>query len=256
MLIDLFSIFDFWWGRVAWLTFLVVWNSSVVFIVLSLKGGGYWYKGGIVDSMFEVFVRNFVKNLSGMEVEKMGGGVRFFVSLFLLIIIMNVTGIVPLFYCLTSYHFITFSLGIPLWLTSVLVHWHSEWRTIVGRNFVLVDDHWFISGLSFFVFWVEIFSNVSRALTLGFRLGVNVLMGHIIMIWVEKLACSAISGFRYSFTMPMLLNLFLVFFLFCVELYFSVIQAVIFWTLVVLYVNDNHEGFSRQEVGKIKINVK
>ena len=126
---------------------------------------------------------------------------------------------------------------------------------MVGRNFVLVDDHWFISGLSFFVFWVEIFRNVSRALTLGFRLGVNVLIGHIMMVWVEKLACSAIVGFSYSNIVGVFLNLFLVFFLFCAELYFSVIQAVIFWTLVVLYVNDNHEGFSSFEIRKVKINV-
>lgn len=99
---------------------------------------------------------------------------------------------------------------------------------MVGRNYVLVDDHWFISGLSFFVFWVEMFRNVSRALTLGFRLGVNVLMGHMIIVWVEKLACSAIVSFRLSSVVSSFLNLFLVFFLFCVEFYFRVIQAVIF----------------------------
>jgi len=255
MLIDLFSIFDYWWGRIIWLSFFVVWNSAVIFIVLSLKGSGYWYKNNNADSFFEVFISNFVKNLVGIEVEKIGGGVRFFVALFLIIMLINVTGIVPLFYCFTSYHFVTFSLGIPLWLTRVLVHWHSEWRVMVGRNFVLVDDHWFISGLSFFVFWVEIFRNVSRALTLGFRLGVNVLIGHIIMVWVEKLACSAVVRFNYSNIISIFLNLFLVFFLFCAELYFSIIQAVIFWTLVVLYVNDNHEGFSSFEIRKVKVNV-
>nr|YP_010555711.1 ATP synthase F0 subunit 6 [Musculium lacustre]UYR45708.1 ATP synthase F0 subunit 6 [Musculium lacustre]UYR45721.1 ATP synthase F0 subunit 6 [Musculium lacustre] len=256
MLMDLFSIFDYWWGSVVWLSFLVVWNSAVIFIILSLKGSGFWYKNNKVESLFEVFISNFVKDLAGMEVEKMGGGVGFFVSLFLMMMLMNVTGMIPLFYCLTSYHFVTFSLAIPLWLTSVLVHWHSEWRVMVGSNFVLVDDHWFISGLSFFVFWVEIFSNVSRALTLGFRLGVNVLMGHMMMVWVEKLACSAICNFSYASIISTLLNIFLVFFLFCVELYFSIIQAVIFWTLVVLYMNDNHEGFSSFEMSKVKVNVK
>lgn len=57
-----------------------------------------------------------------MDVEKIGGGVGFFVSLFLIMMLLNVTGMVPLFYCLTSYHFVTFTLAIPLWLTRVLVH--------------------------------------------------------------------------------------------------------------------------------------
>ena len=76
------------------------------------------------------------------------------------------------------------------------------------------------------------------------------------MVWVEKLACSAICSFSYSSIISTLLNIFLVFFLFCVELYFRIIQAVIFWTLVVLYINDNHEGFSSFEITKVKVNVK
>nr|AYC65888.1 ATP synthase F0 subunit 6 [Amyrsidea minuta] len=105
-----------------------------------------------------------------------------FISIFVLIFISNVMGLIPYVFCATSHFSYNFSIGLTLWMTTMLWGmWNFSEHNIahltpMGCPLVLVP----------FMVLVEIVSSLIRPITLSLRLMSNMLAGHLILTLISS----------------------------------------------------------------------
>ena len=154
--------------------------------------------------------------------------------LFLLVLSLNLIGLVPYSFTLTSHLIVTFSLSIAIF---------------IGINIICIRIH----GLEFFSLFfpagtslalglllvpVEIMSYVFRPISLGIRLFANMMAGHTLLkvfagfAWT-LMGCSGILFFTHFVPLLVLLPLI------GLELGVALIQAFVFSVLTCIYLNDS-----------------
>lgn len=146
----------------------------------------------------------------------------FLLGLMLTILFFNFLSILPFFFSFTSQVSFNFFWGLRLWL--------GLFSFGVINNLKYVLSHFVPEGtptpLIWFLFFVELISNIIRPLTLVVRLLANILAGHLLIILLSKMV--------FIF-MPLTiiyagLNL--------VEFFVSLIQSYIFVTMLCLYFSE------------------
>nr|YP_006303192.1 ATP synthase F0 subunit 6 [Cylindrus obtusus]AEK48355.1 ATP synthase F0 subunit 6 [Cylindrus obtusus] len=146
-------------------------------------------------------------------------------TIFTILLLLNLCGLTPLTYTLTSDLLPMFSLGLLCWLFLLLSGFVSNFQQSVG--------HLTPSGAPFalapFLVLIETISLLIRPVTLTVRLIANISAGHIVL----GLLANTLSTYTLTFTMlPLLLGSTL-YYLF--EFFVAGIQAYIFTLLVSLY---------------------
>lgn len=143
-------------------------------------------------------------------------------SLITLVFRVNFLSILPFNFAFTSQVSFNFYWGFSIWL--------ALFTFLLFKNFKYFLIHMIPEGtpifLIWFLFFVELVSNIIRPLTLVVRLLANILAGHLLMILLSKLVLSS--------------SPFLIFYLGLniVELFVSVIQSYIFVTIICLYYSE------------------
>jgi len=177
-----------------------------------------------IPEMLYEFVQSLVRDVIGP------GGMRYLplvFSLFMMVFIGNMLGMMPYGFTITSHIIVTAALGILV--ISVV--------TLMG--FVNHGLHFFSlfapSGLPFYVYPllvpIEIISFLSRPITLAVRLAANMTAGHTVL---KVFALFSVQmGIIFGLA-PMLLNSMLV----ALELLVAVLQAYIFTILTCVYLKD------------------
>jgi F-type H+-transporting ATPase subunit a len=188
---------------------------------------------GRLQSLAEMayeFIANTVRSGAGNE------GMRFFplvFSLFMFILVLNMFGMVPGFFTVTSHIVITFALALLVILT-VFIYGVSKH----GLHFF----HLFApSGVPILllpiIIMIEIMSFLSRPFTLGLRLFANMLGGHIAM----KVFASFIIGLGTAAGIAKVLAplpFFVIIALTALEFLVAFLQAYVFAVLTTIYLND------------------
>ncbi len=184
----------------------------------------------LVEMSYE-FVANMVKMSAGSE------GMRFFplvFSLFMFILFANMIGMFPYFYTVTSQLVLTFALAI---LVISLVIGYGIFKHGIGwlKLFVLPGVPVALLPL---VTVIEVFSFVTRPVSLGVRLFANMLAGHIALkvfagFIILLLGTGAWWGYPLS-VLPMLLTIALT----ALEFLVAFLQAYVFAILTCIYLND------------------
>ena len=186
------------------------------------------------QSMVEIsyeFVADMVKSSSGTE------GMRFFplvFSLFMFILFSNMMGMFPYFYTVTSQLVVTFAMAM-LVITLVIVYGVMKHGIKWLKLFILPGVPIALLPL---VTVIEIFSFITRPVSLGVRLFANMLAGHIALkvfagFIVLLIGTGAWWGYPLSI-LPLLLTIALT----ALEFLVAFLQAYVFAILTCIYLND------------------
>jgi F-type H+-transporting ATPase subunit a len=176
------------------------------------------------------FVASNLRSTAGTE------GLKFFplvFSLFMFILVVNVVGIIPYMFTVTSHIIITVALALLVFFTVII---YGFWKN--GLRFLKL----FVpSGIPIYILplvtFIEVMSFLSRPVSHSVRLFANMLAGHITLKvfggFVTMLAAFGVLGWLGA-----LLPLGLTIALTALELLVAFLQAYVFAILTCIYLND------------------
>lgn len=171
------------------------------------------------------YLINFISNsFLNLKIKKFNKNIIIiFFYLFLTIFFLNFFGSLPYNFPLTSQLRIVFFLSIILWITINSFYIINSFKSFISHNVPEGTPYFII----FFLFVVEIISNLIRPITLSLRLIGNIVAGHIFL----NLIFSLIYNLGNRFFMLYL-------FYISVEILIRFLQAYIIITLIVMYYAD------------------
>ena len=175
------------------------------------------------------FVASTLRSSAGEE------GMRFFpfvFSLFMFILILNLFGMVPYGFTVTSHIIITFALA-ALVIGTVIVYGLMKHGTHFFGLFVPSGVPVWLLPL---LVAIEVISFISRPLSLSVRLFANMLAGHIALKIFAGFVATLLGAGFWSILAPLPLALTVA--LTALELLVAVLQAYVFAVLTSIYLND------------------
>jgi F-type H+-transporting ATPase subunit a len=188
---------------------------------------------GRIQSLVEMsyeFVESTVRSTAG------GDGMRFFpfvFSLFAFVLVLNLFGMVPFGFTVTSHIIITFALAM-LVISTVIVYGFMRHGLHFLRLFVPSGVPIYILPL---VSMIEVISFLSRPISLSVRLFANMLAGHITLKvfagFVASLGAFGAFGW-FGALLPLAMTVALT----ALEFLVAVLQAYVFTILTCIYLND------------------
>jgi len=171
---------------------------------------------------------NFVNNLI---IENCGPQARRYLpiimSLFMLIIVGNLLGMVPYAFTFTSHIIVTFAMATLVFtMVTIIGFMHHGFKYL--KIFLPDGAPLFLAPI---LIPIELISYLSRPISLSMRLFANMMAGHIVL--------KIFAGFVVSFgviggVLPLSMTVVLTFF----EVFVALIQAYIFSILTCVYLND------------------
>lgn len=184
---------------------------------------------GLAEMSYE-FIANNLRSTAGTE------GMKFFplvFSLFMFILMVNVIGIIPYAFTVTSHIIITVALALLVFFTVVI---YGFWKN--GLRFLKL----FVpSGIPVYILplvtFIEVMSFLSRPVSHSVRLFANMLAGHITLKvfggFVAMLGALGVLGWLGAL-LPLALTVALT----ALELLVAFLQAYVFAILTCIYLND------------------
>jgi len=181
------------------------------------------------------FVANTIRSTAGSE------GMRFFpfvFTLFMFILTINLIGLIPYAFTVTSHIIITATLALSVFLTVLI---YGFWRNGLHFFNLFVPKGIPIYILPLIVF-IEVMSFLSRPISHSVRLFANMLAGHITLkvfaSFITLLGGAGIIGMAGA-TLPLAMVVALT----ALELLVAFLQAYVFAILTCIYLNDSiHPG--------------
>jgi F-type H+-transporting ATPase subunit a len=212
--------------------YMVIALAVIALLMLGATGSRALIPGRMqsVAEMSYEFVANTLRSSAGTE------GMRFFplvFSLFMFILVLNVVGIIPYTFTVTSHIIITVSLALLVFLTVII---YGFWRN--GLKFFKL----FVpSGIPIYILplvtFIEVLSFLSRPVSHSVRLFANMLAGHITLKvfggFVTMLGALGVVGWLGA-VLPLGLTVALT----ALELLVAFLQAYVFAILTCIYLND------------------
>ena len=173
------------------------------------------------------FISNMVQDTIGREGRKY---FPFVFSIFMIVLMGNLLGMVPYSFTYTSHIIVTGVLALIVFLGATAIGFYKH-----GLHFFSL----FVpKGLPFFIlpliFCIEVISYLSRPVSLSVRLFANMMAGHTMM---KIFAGFCVSLPIVASTLPMLVNVALIGF----EILVAFIQAYVFAILTCVYLKDGIE---------------
>jgi F-type H+-transporting ATPase subunit a len=207
--------------------------GAVALISLLMLGSGRRLVPGRIQSVAEIayeFVANTIRSTAGKD------GMKFFpliFSLFMLIAVSNIVGVIPYNFTIASHIIVTAALAFLVFFTVLIYGFYKN-----GLKFLKL----FVpSGIPIFILplvvFIEIFSFFLRPISHSVRLFANMLAGHIALAvfasFIPLLAGLGIVGYFGA-----ILPLGMVIALTALELLVAFLQAYVFTILTCIYIND------------------
>jgi F-type H+-transporting ATPase subunit a len=220
----------------------IAFTNSALFMLIAVAGITALLVGGTsraalvpgrLQSIAEIsyeFVANTLRTTAGTE------GMKFFplvFSLFMFILFVNVVGLIPYTFTVTSHIIITASLALLVFCT-VLVY--GFWKNGLRFFKLFVPSGIPIYILPLIVF-IELLSFLSRPISHSVRLFANMLAGHI-TLKVFAGFVTMLGGFGVLGWLGATIPLALVVAITALELLVAFLQAYVFAILTCIYLND------------------
>uniref|UniRef100_A0AB39CBY0 ATP synthase subunit a n=1 Tax=Bursa sp. TaxID=3160658 RepID=A0AB39CBY0_9CAEN len=229
MLVDIFSSFDDN-NQVFMSLYILMWIFSLSTIMIF--SSTYWIMTPRWVSLIMIFKDTVSSQIFRSFGLNMGGFINIISGLFLFLIIMNLSGLIPYVFSPTSHLAVSLSLGLPLWLSLIVSAIFFNPSSVVAGLLPMGAP----APLNPFLVIIETVSIMVRPITLSVRLTANMSAGHIVLTLIGNYLTT--SFFMSSiFSMLMLLSIQVFYTIF--EFGISLIQAYIFCLLITLY-SDEH----------------
>nr|YP_010329418.1 ATP synthase F0 subunit 6 [Haemaphysalis yeni]UNO53862.1 ATP synthase F0 subunit 6 [Haemaphysalis yeni] len=220
MVNNLFSIFDpstSSWFSLNWCTMIILifmypslwWASSSVFIIS-------W------KILLSKFFQEMMNNLKLFKYKN----IVLFVSIFIIILMNNLLGLLPYVFTASSHLIFTMYLAFPIWLSMIIFSLLNKFNKFM-THLVPIGSPIFLST---FMVLIETASNLIRPITLSVRLMANMISGHLLIHLLSSL--SMISHLMMMISIPIMIMLMIL------ETAVAIIQSFVFITLISLYVNE------------------
>nr|YP_011017989.1 ATP synthase F0 subunit 6 [Lingula reevii]WQG15352.1 ATP synthase F0 subunit 6 [Lingula reevii] len=211
--------YDGWFGVV--LVLVTMWLFVPLF-----KPCGVWMSG--FQSAFKA-LHQFSMAQCAMYVPCGGKGLgSYFSGIFIILIVFNLVGLVPLGVAYSAHLFMTLPLALVTWASLVVKGFWNR-RLFSSSEFLSSSIPRYLA-IPFAC--IEILSHIIRPLTLSARLSINVMAGHMlyksVLAWAGKLATAGAyykAGLVFSAAMGC----------FAAELCICFIQAFVFFILLNVY---------------------
>jgi F-type H+-transporting ATPase subunit a len=187
-------------------------------------------RGQIVAEMLHDFVASMLRDATGKE------GMKFFplvFTLFLFVLTMNLLGMIPGFFTVTSHIIITFALAMLVIGTVVVYGFMKHGTHFLGLFVPSGVPGWLLP----FITVIEVISFLSRPISLSLRLFANMLAGHIALkVFGGFVVSLGAAGGALAILAP--LPLLMAVALTALEFLVAFLQAYVFTVLTCIYLND------------------
>nr|UPL65859.1 ATPase subunit 6 [Onymocoris hackeri] len=200
-------------------------NWLSMFMYMIIMPATYWVTKSRITVIMDLIINSLYKefkmianNSKNMSIAPM--------SMFLIIMMTNMMGILPYIFTSTSHLSITMSMALPMWMSFMLFGWMN--------NFNKMFEHMIPEGtpaiLMPFMVIIETVSNLIRPGSLSVRLMANMVAGHLLMSMLGSCAN------KYYMVLPVIMMLQITLMMF--ETAVAMVQAYVFSVLTTLYSSE------------------
>jgi len=229
MISDIFSAFDpYRFTSLNKSTIILLISNIALVTIIQLS---FWITPNRVSSSIYIIISIINEQVIRTFTRKLKGINSTISNLFILIIAINLIGLIPYTFSLSSHLIFTLTFGLPIWLSFLL----SSYRKTVKASLAHLLPDGAPRWLNPFLILIETTRIIVRPLTLSFRLAANISAGHIVLGLIN-IYCSAAVISSLPITIS-LLPISIGYILF--EVAICLIQAYIFCLLLTLYANDH-----------------
>jgi ATP synthase subunit 6 len=216
-------------------TLFLVLSFSILYLMLTLAtrestvvpNNWQYVAEGLYNFVNESLVRDLIHNNKGREY------FPFIFVLFTFILTSNELGMIPYTFTVTSHLFVTFSMGITVFVAMTFVGFSTHGLHFFSFFVPPGCPLWIVPGL----IGIELISYIFRAISISVRLFANIMAGHSLFKILAGFAWTMLSlGFVGYFGSFVILSAILAFTV--LEVAIAFIQAYIFALLTCLYLND------------------
>lgn len=214
-----------------WISVFFVLLSFIFFVVLPLKRDTLvptrWLS--VVEQLYLFVVKLFSQHINNYH------ALYYFPlisTVFFVILLSNLLGLFPYNFTLTSHIFTTVTLSLTMFGGIVVLAFYYNKLNYL-KFFVPsgIDN----KPLKYFLVLIEVMSYVIRPFSLAIRLFANMLAGHTLLNILNTFLIFVINKQWFMvFTIPFIV----IFAIFILEFAIAFIQAYVFTTLLVIYIND------------------
>nr|YP_003331203.1 ATP synthase F0 subunit 6 [Whitmania pigra]ABX79784.1 ATP synthase F0 subunit 6 [Whitmania pigra] len=233
MCLDVFSIFDIY-------EFNSMMNNKRMVIVLMilvplimyffLMSALWMFKFSFI-SLIKSFIKIMSDQCSRSTSYVLKGYSIVIISLFLVLVSVNLLGLVSFSFSTSSHLLFTLVIGLPLWMSMMMSSFMFSKKTFIAHLLPDGAPLW----LNPFLVLIESISIMVRPITLSFRLAANMTAGHVVLCLMTSYLCIFMNCFNIQHLV--LLTMSMVYVLF--EVGICMIQGYIFCLLLSLYTDDH-----------------
>nr|YP_007476209.1 ATP synthase F0 subunit 6 [Ministeria vibrans]AGE93710.1 ATP synthase F0 subunit a [Ministeria vibrans] len=195
-------------------------------------------KPNLKPNHYQMFVEGTYKFVKGTVLDILGNDkskfLGYLLTLFNFICILNLIGMVPYAYAITSQAIITLFLSCAIWL-GVLQLGLKIQKSYFFANF-LPDKSPFVMAI--LLINIELISFIARAISLGVRLAANITSGHILLGIIAGFALNMLLIKSTIINIVGIIIVLLLIVLTLLELAVALIQAYVFTLLTSIYIQD------------------
>nr|ABW76495.1 ATP synthase F0 subunit 6 [Eclysippe vanelli] len=230
MMLDIFSSFDPGF-------YSFIGNYSMFFFGLcQLLGYFYLYVSfWVVPSRLMILIYSTTGFMLSQSQRTTGSQIKgfnsFLACLFLFIIVVNFSGLIPYMFSVSSHLVYSLSFGFTIWASLIISGVAAFTSSFMAHLLPGGAPGW----LNPFLVLVETVSILVRPITLSFRLAANMSAGHIVLTLMGVYASSAVFSSIKVFLLLVFIQMFYIVF----EVGICLIQGYIFCLLASLYSDDH-----------------
>lgn len=214
-----------------WLVCIFLAILVVVFIIWPLKEisliPSSWIT--LAELLYSFLVKLFTQHVNS------GHSLYYFPiisTIFIIVLFSNLLGLMPYNFTITSHIFTTLTLSLTMFIGTIVISLYynklNYFKYFVPKG---IDN----KPLKFFLVFIEIISYIIRPFSLAIRLFANMLAGHTLLYILNTFLVYVASKKVFAlFIFPMVI----IFMVFMLEFAIAFIQAYVFTTLLVIYIND------------------